>query len=536
MTSLAQQSETAAPAEPSRQSRRVLVGLMVGDIHVGVAVDAIAPVAMQVQAIVDLANARLGEIGQPRLAPTGGKDATGTPVRGRWALCWVDGTPMRTNRSLADQGVTDGTRLWLRFVDDTEARKPVIEHVTSAVPAELRKHFQDVTPAFAARVGTAMVAVSVAVVLAVLARWRSSHADWLAAAAASGLAVMLLIAATVIAIRSARHRRAASGPDAAHAGPDAARVDDLAAELFLRDVLLLAGAAATAVAVALAVPDPLGAPHAGLGAAVVLAAAGLIIRFTGGHIRLCTTAIVLALAALLTGLERMLLLTSAPTLLTITLLVTVLAIKMAPSVARQAARIRLPVFPSASGRWIWETRPDLPATVVVAAGKDPELDGPASVRDVALATDRVHSYLSGLLAGLCVLLVIAATGLCDPHSHKSWLALSIAGITAAWAVLHGRSYTDRAQATVLAVAGATIVAAVAIRYTVELWTAPVMVVCCAVTVVVPTVGLVAATVVPNSFYTPVFKQLVEWTEYVLLLAMWPLGFWLIDVFTAIRYR
>ena len=304
----------------------------------------------------------------------------------------------------------------------------------------------------------------------------------------------------------------------------------------LRDVLLLAGAATTAVAAALAVPGPLGAPHAGLAAAVVLAAAVLIIRFTGGHIRLCTAAIVLALAALLTGLARMLLLTSAVTLLTITLLVTVLAIKMAPSVARQAARIRLPVFPSASGRWIWDTRPDLPATVVVAAGKDPELDGPESVRDVALATDRVHSYLSGLLAGLCVLLVIAATGLCDPHTHQRWLPLIIAGITAAWAVLHGRTYTDRWQATMLAAAGVTVVAAVCVRYAVELWTAPVMLVCCAITVAVPTVGLVAAAVVPNNFYTPVFKQLVEWTEYVLLLAMWPLGFWLIDVFAAIRYR
>jgi type VII secretion integral membrane protein EccD len=530
MTSVAHQSETAAPAEPSRQSRRVLIGLMVQGTHFGAAVDAIAPVAMQIQAIVDLANARLGEIGQPRLAPTGDKDATGTPVRGRWALCWVDGTPLRTNRSLADQGVTDGARLWLRFVDDTEARKPVIEHVTSAVPAELRKHFKDVTPAFAARVGTIMVAVAVAVVLGMLARWRNGHADWLAAAAAGALAAMLLIAATVIGIRSARHHRAAN------AGPDAARVEDLAAELFLRDVLLLAGAAATTVAAALAVPGPLGAPHAGLAAAVVLAAAVLIIRFTGGHIRLCTAAIVLALAALLTGLARMLLLTSAVTLLTITLLVTVVAIKMAPSVARQAARIRLPVFPSASGRWIWETRPDLPATVVVAGGKDPELDGPESVRDVVLATDRVHSYLSGLLAGLCVLLVTAATGLCDPHTHQRWLALVLAGITATWAVLHGRSYTDRWQATVLAVAGVTVVVAVATRYTVELWTAPVMLVCCAVTMAVPTVGLVAAAVVPNNFYTPVFKQLVEWTEYVLLLAMWPLGFWLIDVFAAIRYR
>ena len=90
--------------------------------------------------------------------------ADSAPVRGRWALCWVDGTPLRSNRSLSDQGVTEGTQLWLRFVDDTEARTPVIEHVTSAVPAELRKQWKDIDPAFAARVGAVMVAAAVLVV------------------------------------------------------------------------------------------------------------------------------------------------------------------------------------------------------------------------------------------------------------------------------------------------------------------------------------------------------------------------------------
>jgi len=71
MTSVAQRSEAAAPPEPSRQSRRVRIGLMVAGVHLGIGVDALAPVAMQTQAIVDLANARLGEIGQPRLAATG---------------------------------------------------------------------------------------------------------------------------------------------------------------------------------------------------------------------------------------------------------------------------------------------------------------------------------------------------------------------------------------------------------------------------------------------------------------------------------
>ena len=270
MTSVQHRSEAVAPVEPSRNARRVRVGLIVADVHVGMALDAVAPVARQVQAVVDLANARLGELGRPRLEPTGGKGAGGKPVRGRWALCWVDGTPLRLNRSLTDQGVVEGTQLWLQFVDDTEARKPVIEHVTSAVPAELRKNWRDITPAFGARVGVAMVAAAVGVVLAVLVRWRYGHDGVLAGGVAAGVAVVLLVAASVIGVRSARHRRVA----AQRQSPDRDQREDLDAELFLSDVLRLIGVAAAAVAAALAVPGPLGAPHAGMAAAVVLAARG----------------------------------------------------------------------------------------------------------------------------------------------------------------------------------------------------------------------------------------------------------------------
>lgn len=536
MTSVAHRSETTAPPpEPSRQSRRVRVGLLVAGVHIGIGVDALAPVAVQIQAIVDLANAHLGQIGQPRLAATGSRDVAkkdSAPVRGRWALCWVDGTPLSPNRSLTDQGIVDGTQLWLRFIDDTEARKPVIEAVTTAVATELRKHWKDLKPAFGARVGTAILGAAVVIVLAVLARWRFGHPDWLAGAAAGGLTLMLLIAAAVIGIRSVRHRRAA----AREGRPDQDAADELAAELVLADALLLMGAAAAAVTAALAVPGPLGAPHAAFGAAIVLGAAALIIRFTGRHIAWCTTAIVLAAAVLGTGLARALWITSAPVLLCIVLLASTVLIKWSPNLARQAARIRLPVFPSPTGQWVFDTRPDLPSTVVVAGGKDPELDGPESVRNVVVATDRVHSYLTGLLAGLSTLVAIAAVGLADPHTDRRWLPLIIAGVCAGWLVLHARSYTDRWQATLLTVAGVTIVAATSARYALELWTAPALLITCAVMVAIPAAGLIAAMVVPNSFYTPVVKQAVEWLEYALLLTIWPLAFWLMDVFAAIRYR
>lgn len=535
MTSVAHRSETASLVEPPRQSRRVRIGLIVAGIHMGIGADALAPVARQTQAIVDLANARLGELGQPRLEPSGSRDVAqkdGAPVRGKWALCWVDGTPLRTNRSLTDQGIVDGTQLWLRFIDDTEARKPVVESVTTAVAVELRKRWKDLKPAFATRVGTAMLAVAVVLVLALLARWRFGHQDWVAAAGAGALTLMLLVAAAVIAIRSARHQRAAS--EEPQPDPDVA--EELAAERLLADALLLLGGTAAAVTAAVAVPGPLGAPHAAFAAAVVLGVAALVIRFTGRHIAACTAAIVLAAAVLGTGLARALWITSAPVLLCIVLLTTTLLIKWTPNLARAAAKIRLPVFPSPTGKWVWETRADLPSTVVVAGGKDPELDGPESVRDVVVATDRVHSYQSGLLTGLATLVLICAVALSDPHTHQRWLPLIIAGVAAAWLVLHARSYTDRSQSPILTAAGVAIVAATATRYAVGLWTPTALVITCAITVALPAAGLIAAMVVPKNFYTPRVKQLVEWLEYPLLVAMWPLAFWLMDVFAAIRYR
>jgi len=482
------------------------VGLIVGDTQIGVVVDAVAPVAMQIAALVDLVNNRLGEIGLPRLE---------AGERGRWALCWVDGTPLRPGRSLAEQGVVDGARLWLRFVDDTEARAPVIEHVTTAVTAELKKHWPGVDALWAARVGAAMLATATLLVLAVLGRWRYDHVGWLTTGVAGGLGAVLLIAALLVALRSARNRHGSDHP---------------------ADLLVLCGSLAMALAAAAAVPGRVGAPHAGLGCAVVVAAAVLIIRFTGRYVALSTAVIVLGAAALVAAVARMVLVTSAVTLLTCLLLGAVLGVDRTPVLARWAAGIRLPVFPSASGRWIFDTRPDLPSAVVVAGGENPQMEGPESVRDVVVATDRAHSYLNGLLAGFCGLLVICCVGLCDPHTDRRWLPLILAGVVAAAVLLQGRSYTDRWQATVLAVAAVAVVVGVSLRYVLELRSTPALLIACAVMLAVPAAGLIAAVVVPRHIYTPVFRQFVEWLGYALLIAVFPLAFWLMNVFAAIRYR
>jgi hypothetical protein len=55
-------------------------------------------------------------------------------------------------------------------------------------------------------------------------------------------------------------------------------------------------------------------------------------------------------------------------------------------------------------------------------------------------------------------------------------------------------------------------------------------------VLLPAMGLTAAAVVPNSVYSPLFRKFVEWIEYFCLIPIFPLAFWAMDVYAAIRYR
>ncbi|MGY4646211.1 type VII secretion integral membrane protein EccD [Mycobacterium sp. URHB0021] len=529
MTSVRDATAATGVGEEQEQLRQVLVAVMVSDVQIGVRLDAAAAIGVQTPALVDLLNSHLNEIGKPRLSTRSG-DAGST--RGRWALCWVDGTPLKPKRSLSEQGVLDGATLWLRFIDDTETRIPVIEHVTSAIPAELRKRWPSVTPAWAARVGVVLLAIAMALVAALLLRWRYGHDDWIASEAGGVCALVLIVAAAVTGLRSARSRRAAGDPR--NAEPD--RAETLRAELFVADTFLLLAAATTALAAALAIPGPLGAVHTGLGAAITLAAAILIVRFAGRHIALCTAVVVISAATLAVGVARMLLVTSAVTLLGTVLLVAIICVKLTPGFARMLANLRLPVFPSASGRWIFETRADLPSAVVVPSGNAPTLEGPESVRNVIISVDRAHSFLTGLLAGFAILLVVCATGLCDPHTDRRWLPVVVAAASAGAMLLHARSYTDRRQSTLLAVMSVAIGLTVPIRYAVAVWSPAALLIACAAMLVLTAGGLALASIIPSHFYSPMFKQIVEWVGYLLLSAPFPLTFWLMNVFSAIRYR
>ncbi|MEB3030500.1 type VII secretion integral membrane protein EccD [[Mycobacterium] nativiensis] len=497
----AQQGGDLAPSAP----RAVVVGVMAGDgVQIGTLLDADAPVSVMLDPLLKVINGRLQELEEPTLESEG---------RGRWVLCLVDGTALRPNQSLTEQDVYDGDRLWLRFIEDRERRSPVIEHISTAVSVNLAKRFAPVNSATAVRVGVSTLAIGVLLATGLLAAWRYGHDTWLTAAFSAGLAFLVLIASALILLQARN-----------------------AADRRVGDTLLASGLAPLVVAAAAAVPGSVGAAHAALGFGVAGIAALAVIRLTGRQLAGYTAVAVVSAAVTFAGVLRMLVLTGAVTLMACVFLACVLAYQWSPSLSRWLAGLRLPVFPSATSRWVFEARPDLPTTVVTREGGPPVLEGPESVREVVLRAERARSFLTGLLTGLGVLVAVCITGLCDPKSDKAWLAVTLAALTAGFLVLRGRSFRDRWQAVTVTLTGLVIVAAVAVRFVVELWSPTALSVGVSVLVLVPMLGLLSAVIVPNTIYSPLFRKFVEWIEYLCLMPLFPLALWLMNTYEAIRYR
>ena len=494
-----------ADVEGISQPRAVVVGVMAGaGVQIGVLLDANAPVSVMTEPLLKVVNSRLRELGETPLAATG---------RGRWALCLVDGTPLRATQSLTEQDVYDGDRLWIRFIQDTEHRSQVIEHISTAVAADLSKRFAAIDPVVALQVGASMVAAGVTAASGLLLWYRWHHNSWLPTAYSAVIAAVVLGVSLMLLMR--------------------ARTDQ---DRRIADIMLLSGLAPLTVAAAAAPPGGVGSPHAVLGFGVLTIAAMLALRFTGRRLGLYTALITASVVAAIAALARMVAMTSAVTLLTSVVLVCVLVYHTAPALSRRLAGIRLPVFPSATSRWVFEARPDLPTTVVRSGGGPPVLEGPASVRDVLVQAERARSFLTGLLIGLGVLMIVSLTALSDPHTGQRWLPLLLAGFSAGFLMLRGRSYVDRWQAITLAVTAVLIVGAVVARYALVLQSPLAVSISAAILVLLPAAGLTSAAVVPNTIYSPLFRKFVEWIEYLCLMPIFPLALWLMNVYAAIRYR
>ena len=287
-------------------------------------------------------------------------------------------------------------------------------------------------------------------------------------------------------------------------------------------------------------PDPLGSPHALLGFGVAHRRRDpgpAVHRSSAGDLY---TAIVTSQPGDGDGgLARMVSVTGAVTLFSCVPLVSVMTYHSAPALSRRLAGIRLPVFPSATSRWVFEARPDLPTTVVRSDRRRPP--GPRGPRlgprcvapggagplvPVRLA-DGARRIDGRLPDRACPIRTPQTAG-----SRSSWPDSQRGLPDVARPLLRGplagdhpgrNGGADRRRGRVALLAGA-----VSPRWRSR--SEP------AILVLLPAAGLTSAAAVPNTVYSPLFRKFVEWIEYLCLMPIFPLALWLMNVYAAIRYR
>ncbi|MCV7040504.1 type VII secretion integral membrane protein EccD, partial [Mycolicibacterium moriokaense] len=125
-----------------------------------------------------------------------------------------------------------------------------------------------------------------------------------------------------------------------------------------------------------------------------------------------------------------------------------------------------------------------------------------------------------------------AIGVVWPGQGRWWLATVYVVIIAIILVLRGRAFTTRSQAVLVVATGLLMLLAVAVKYALVWPAAGYWAV--GVIVALGVAGLVIAATVPQRVFSPIFRKLVEWGEYLLIVLVIPLQLWLLNLYYLVR--
>lgn len=482
--------DAAAAAEPALARVSVIGGTTQFDVGLPAAV----PVAALIPDLVALISSRTPDVEDADTRPT--------PIRDHWTLSRVGREPIAPGRTLSEAGVRDGDLLILRSVPARETAV-LFDDVIDAVARLGEAQFASWN-ATAARVMGYVVAVAAsALCVLALLRERSEHESWWPPVIAALVTLAYVVAGAVIGRYYLDRTTAAISS-------------------------LCAAPCALATGMMLP-PGPFGAAHLTLGCAVTVVVAAMSYRI--GAAGPLVNAAVITAALFGTGAAAVQMLWSPGTVRIGALLcaIAILAISYASRITILLARLPLPPVPTAGAAIDPADSAPRPAIEGIGAIGAMALPSAAALEQRTRTAGR---YLTGLIIGTSSAAVAGIAMVAYPTPNFSWRATVFATIIAIVLCLRGRSHTDLAQASVLIAAGAvgwavvciemafgpgehTVLAAVALGGTAVL-------------------ALLCGVLAPQSDFSPVMRRLVEIFEYLLIAAIVPLLFWILDLYAAVR--
>ena len=209
--------------------------------------------------------------------------------------------------------------------------------------------------------------------------------------------------------------------------------------------------------------------------------------------------------------------------------VAVLAVNLfltgAPKLAAWMAGIPIPPFPTATGKDTFADADAIAAEALVAA----EHQGTPTVEQLRRSAEAANIYLTALLVTAGVFFVGGSIWAVIPGQGRWWLATVYIGVLAAVLVMRGRAFASREQSIIVVATGLLMVLITAANYALAGEGTFTVYIAAAVVLGLGAAGLIAAAVVPAKVFSPVFRKVIEWIEYLLIVAIPPIAIWLLNL-------
>lgn len=435
-----------------------------------------------------------------------------------YSLAVEGGMPYPLTSTLAEAGVLDGARLLLREVRSSEVFRPIIEDGSDALAEYNAVKF----PAFSATTAHVLGLLSAAggaaltAALFIAAWWSTPKLLWWLPLA---LALMVVTAAGAAVAQRSR----GSAP--------------VSYALGIAAVFLAFGAGWVAVPPA----DGLAGNWTAANVLAAVFAAGvislLVAWLTGVGITVHTAVVTVAVTGAGVAVLRTFTALDARQLGTGALLAGMVIITVAPGLALRLARVRPPSLP-VPGEDIDRNELDEAAMVVKV------FDDTDNARTVALSDDEdlqlqqrsrvANKFLTGLFVAAVAIVVAGGIVALRPGTHYYRGELVIAIIATLVLVLRGRSLTDRVQAIVFFVGGFALLSGLTMVVVIGSGS-PVTELVVILSVVTTAVGAAAAgLLLPGRKLSPILLRRVEQLEFLLILAIAPLAFWVLGGYSFFR--
>ncbi|WP_067704244.1 type VII secretion integral membrane protein EccD [Nocardia jejuensis] len=410
-----------------------------------------------------------------------------------WVLARIGRPPFSNSLSLAEQDVRDGELLMLESAEQA-APTPLFDDIMYNVAIADADRFRGWTPR-AARLTASILAVSTMLV-GCLGLLTSPNAvpDWMSGGLALLVAVLLVVAGTVLSRVYADCGTA----------------------------LVLGGCALPAAFTAgmLFVPDHYGWANVLLGSALTGATAVLAWRVSGvglgvfiGVTTLAVYAVPAALVGLLADVPDKAVGAGAVAL-------GLAGLSFAPRLSMVLAKLPLPPVPA-------------PGTPIDPTEDDPD-DHRAlpSLAALRARSEHARTYLAGLIAATTLVTAAGAVAAVDPGSGtRYWPGLALALVCAAVLMFRSRTYAGAEQAMVL-IAGGAGIPLILLGGVSLLMEQPLAVFGAALILLIT--ALVLGIIIPGRQATPPMRRTVELVEYTCVAAVVPLVFWVTGLYSLVR--